>query len=396
LVRALEDDWRNAIDATLRARGWPALTEVRRLGTLTARLSDAYNEAGGDASKELLPARLAFSFARDVPKGAAAVRELVATRALALLADRALRVLDFGAGLGAMTWGVARALEEAGGAGTVDATWIEPDARALEVGLELLRAAPRGRVEVRVRSQAGVIESGRRTVRERFDLVMAGQVLSEMDSGLGDAERVARHAERVGALMSSLEDKGSLVIVEPALRDRTRHLHRVRDALLAAGTASVFAPCLHANACPALAREADWCHEDLPVDLPPWLVPIARAAGLRWQGLTFSYLVLRKDGYCLEDTMPESARLRAVSELIVSKGKKEAFLCGRRAPQAPGERFLAVRLDRDASAANNDWNTLRRGDLFTTAELVSPRPRITRDTNIARAPLPVGPPSPKR
>ena len=28
-----------------------------------------------------------------------------------------------------------------------------------------------------------------------------------------------------------------------------------------------------------LAREGDWCHEDLPVDLPPWLVPVARADG---------------------------------------------------------------------------------------------------------------------
>src|SRR3712207_8562489 len=66
--------------------------------------------------------------------------------------------------------------------------------------------------------------------------------------------------------------------------------------LFRSGSATVFAPCLHAASCPMLAIETEWCHEDLAVDLPPWTVPLARAAGLRWQGLTFSYLVLRKDG----------------------------------------------------------------------------------------------------
>ena len=50
-----------------------------------------------------------------------------------------------------------------------------------------------------------------------------------------------------------------------------------------------------------LATEGDWCHEDLPIDLPPWVAPLARAAGLRWQRLTFSYLALRRDGRRLFD-----------------------------------------------------------------------------------------------
>ena len=70
-----------------------------------------------------------------------------------------------------------------------------------------------------------------------------------------------------------------LVVVEPALRDRTRHLHRVRERLMASEAVTLFAPCLHRAACPALATKGDWCHEDLPLDLPEWLVPLARAAG---------------------------------------------------------------------------------------------------------------------
>src|SRR5580704_397844 len=110
LVRPLEDDWRDTIDAIARSRSWPTSWDVAELAGRVAELSAAYNDpARARASmRDAGSARLGFSFARDVPKGAAAVRELVATGALPL--DRTLRVLDLGAGLGATTWGLARAL----------------------------------------------------------------------------------------------------------------------------------------------------------------------------------------------------------------------------------------------------------------------------------------------
>src|SRR5277367_2734245 len=105
LVRPLEDDWRDTLDALARARGWPTTRDVARLGAQVAALSASYNDAARAraAVKDAGAARLGFSFARDVPKGAAAVRELVATGALPQ--GRTLRVLDLGAGLGATTWG---------------------------------------------------------------------------------------------------------------------------------------------------------------------------------------------------------------------------------------------------------------------------------------------------
>jgi hypothetical protein len=211
----------------------------------------------------------------------------------------------------------------------------------------------------------------------RFDLVLAGQVLSELDRGLADDERVRRHAALLlGWLDRRVDADGSLVVVEPALRDRTRHLHRVRDAILegslgqgAAREVTVFAPCLHAAPCPALAREGDWCHEDLDVDLPPWLVPVARAAGLRHEGLTFSYLVLRKDGARLADSIvapPGATRLRVVSALMPSKGKTEAFVCGE--IEARVVRARAVRLDRNAAPSNAAWERVGRGDVIAVSQ----------------------------
>jgi SAM-dependent methyltransferase len=303
------------------------------------------------------------------------VRELIATGALPV--REALRVLDVGAGLGATTWGVVRALAAAGAVATVEATWVDADAQALELGASLARARGReGGVTLRVTTRARAL--GPLDDLPRFDLVLAGQVLSELDVGAGDDERVRRHAALLQAWLDRrVEPDGSLVVVEPALRDRTRHLHRVRDVLAgAAPLATVFAPCLHVARCPALAREGDWCHEDLPVDLPAWLVPVARAAGLRHEGLTFSYLVLRKDGVRLVERLAASSgseragRLRVVSGAMPSKGKLEAFVCGELGTVAA--RVLAMRLDRHASPANGSWDRVARGDVIT----VTPAPEL--------------------
>lgn len=372
LVRPLEDDWRDVLDGVARARGWPTSRDVAALGARVAALSAAYNDAARAraALKDAGAARLGFSFPRDVPKGAAAVRELVATGVLAPAREGTLRVLDAGAGLGATTWGVVRALEAAGARGvTVDATWVDVDAQALELGGALVRARAgvASGVELRVTTRARPL--GPLDDLPRFDLVLAGQVLSELDRDVPDDERVRRHATLLlGWLDRRVEPGGSVVLIEPALRDRTRHLHRVRDAVLATGGVTVFAPCLHAAPCPALAREGDWCHEDLDVDLPEWLVPVARAAGLRFEGLTFSYLVLRKDGVRLEGSIAARAgatRLRVVSSAMTSKGKTEAFVCGEIGSRAV--RAKAVRLDRNASPTNAPWDRMGRGDVIAVS-----------------------------
>jgi hypothetical protein len=217
-----------------------------------------------------------------------------------------------------------------------------------------------------------------------FDLVLVGQLLSELDLELPGPERVERHAGLLaGWIERHLHGHGSLVVIEPALRDRTRHLHHVRDALLRLpdrpADLTVFAPCLHAAPCPALARETDWCHEDLPVDVPSWLVPVAQAAGLRREGLTFSYLIMRRDGVRLVDAMPareSHARLRVVSGAMPSKGKREAFLCGElesAGALVPG-RAKVMRLDRDARAPNASWADAARGELL----VVAPPPKLER------------------
>ena len=108
-----------------------------------------------------------------------------------------------------------------------------------------------------------------------------------------------------------------------------------------------------------LARPEDWCHERLDVDLPAWLVPVARAAGLRWEGLTWAPLVLRADGAGL----PGAARV--VGDPIVTKGRRDLWVCGSFVGpdgEVAGDRRKVGRLDRHASAVNEAFGQAVRGD----------------------------------
>jgi hypothetical protein len=384
LVRPLEPEWRTTLDAVARGRGLPTSRDVGKLAACVAELSAAYNDPARARAtmREAGAARLGFSFVRDVPKGAGAVRELLATGGLP--SEGSLRVLDLGAGLGAMTWGLTRALRAAGSSVVVDATWLDSDAEAIELGLEIVRERAHDRpAELRVQIARGALDAAR--ALGAFDVVLLGSVLSELSVSGSDEVRLGEHVALLGSLLEqNVREGGALVVVEPALRARARHLHRVRDALCRLGV-SVFAPCLHSDACPALVLDSDWCHESLPVDLPDWLVPVARAAGLRFERLTFSYLVLGKGRPSLRDALVASkvaGRLRVVSEVIASKGKREAFMCGEFASSSGdlvAARSLVSRLTRherdgarDRAERSPRWAHLERGDLL----VVDPAPAI--------------------
>ncbi|HVJ95158.1 MAG TPA: small ribosomal subunit Rsm22 family protein [Labilithrix sp.] len=405
LVRPLEASWQDVLDAVLRSVTRPSLStrDVAKLAPKVEELSRAYNagQAEGRRTKLPLEARVAFSFPRDVPKGAAAVRELVASGALTMPAGRPLRVLDLGAGLGAMTWGLVRALVAGGATGRVEALLVDEDGEVLRTAEALARQARAtlGPLPIDLAATTRVQsldaygsrgDSEGRANHTRYDIVLLGQVLSEIDPRSLPMDRVETQAALIARLLDTvLAPDGALVIVEPALRERTRHLHFVRDRLLANESVSAFAPCLHRATCPMLAIDTEWCHEDLAVDLPSWVAPLARAAGLRWQGLTFSYLVLRKDGRVPVPRIAPGTgvRFRAVSDVLRTKGKGELFVCGE-----DGARRRVRRLDRDEGFGSGvSLFELRRGDIVTLRAGTSIASGESGSTAAASA-APVAPP----
>jgi SAM-dependent methyltransferase len=195
----------------------------------------------------------------------------------------------------------------------------------------------------------------------KFDLVTMGHVVNELFPGEGAATRRAALLEEALGLLAP---GGSLVVIEPALRDTSRALLEVRDLLVAGGVA-VRAPCLFRGACPALTRPSDWCHAERPVEPPPLVEEIGRRAGLRKEAVKMSYLVLAPRGEGWSEP-PPGLTFRIVSEPLPSKGRLRYMGCG---PE--GRKGLALQ-EKDVTPRNRVFEGLLRGDVV---EIASVEPR---------------------
>jgi SAM-dependent methyltransferase len=373
------DGLRARLNAVAAARGLWTDDVGAPLGRAVRTLSDAYNAAAFPVRTDaaLDAARLHFFLPRDAAKVAAALRDVALPGSMGRrgfagpdAGSAPLRVLDVGAGLGAATLGVEQALRARSDMRPVQAVLVDNDARALGLAQALLGpAATTGVLDL---SRGSSVHDG-----GLFDLIVLGQVLVEVGHGRPEAERVRAHAVLLRRLMAAhLRPGGLLVVVEPALRRTARRLQEVRGELLrdpriAAGRqVHIVAPCPHDGPCPLLADADDWCHEDLSIDLPQHLVSVARAAGLRWQGLTFARLVL-------SDVPHDRAPLRVAAPVRREKGRHVLTFC------AEGGVRRIDRLDRDARPPNAVWDALERGDGVVLADGVVPQ-RVGPETLVER------------
>jgi SAM-dependent methyltransferase len=272
------------------------------------------------------------------------VSYLQARAVLAELPRPPRTVLDLGSGPGP----VALAALDAG-AGEVLAA--DRSARALAAARDLAAAARRslrtGPWDPARGGSPADVAGGR-----RFDAVALGHVLNELFAGPGAAGRRAALLEGCAGLLAP---GGSLVVVEPALRETSRALLEVRDLLVARGFA-VRAPCLFRGPCPALARPGDWCHAERPMDPPPLVAAIAERAGLRREAVKATTLVLAPPGEPWPEPPPGRV-FRIVSEPLPSKGRLRYMGCG---PE--GRMGLALQ-EKHRSGANRAFATLARGDV---------------------------------
>jgi hypothetical protein len=192
-------------------------------------------------------------------------------------------------------------------------------------------------------------------VGARVDLIVAAHLLNELFVDREPSERVDLRARRVLAWSKALlADGGLIILLEPALRDTSRELLAVRDALLTGGL-EVVAPCFWTGPCPALARDRDWCHDAAPVASRP--------------RVDYSYLVLRAaarsdvaaPGAPSADLSADLSIFRVVSDPLPEKGRLRLYGCG------PAGRHPLVRLDRYTSGTNASFDDLKRGDIARIA-----------------------------
>jgi ribosomal protein RSM22 (predicted rRNA methylase) len=250
---------------------------------------------------------------------------------------RAPRILDLGAGPAPAA---IAALDALGG-----------EALAFDASEPALNEARA--LDPRLRTQTGDLARG--LPEGEFELVLAANVLVEQ--------------------AFAFRPSGTLVLIEPALRDTGRALLQTRDRLLSEGWFA-HAPCLTQKPCPALLSAKDWCTIESVWTPPRYFQQLATATGLRAdEVLSFAAVVLSR-------TKPQSkpGASRVVGLAPPEKGKRRVWVCN------DDGRLPAVLLDRDASEDNALFTELRRGDLVQLGK-VEPRGdglRLGKDSKVCR------------
>jgi precorrin-6B methylase 2 len=373
MVWIVPDELEEVVHAATRAAlGDGPLATAALTRAIVDRSRRYTTERGGPATDRIgdLAARAMFFTIADAMKIAIPLGEL--ERRGALPAARPMRIVDLGAGCGAMSLGALAALPalRAGADLGLEVLAIDRDGPALAIARAAIGdlAARRGiaaRVEVRD-------DDVTRTRLPAADLVVLGTLLNELAA--------PARLDLVVRALAAIGDDGAVVVIEPALRDTARALHELRDAVVRAGRGHVFAPCTRTLApCTALADPDDWCHEDRPLRLPRRTAELARLTHLRDGGMKFAYLVLRRQPLGLVDA---PAAWRVVSAAMPAKGKLSVLGCG------DAGRVELRRLRRHRAAPNRDFEAAGRGDaLVIDAAPDDGRIEVTSDTQVERIAL---------
>jgi ribosomal protein RSM22 (predicted rRNA methylase) len=264
-----------------------------------------------------------------------------AREALGELSNRPRTVLDLGSGPGPMAFA---ALD----AGAAEVTAADRSKPALTLARSLAAEAGEALAtrEWDPTRKAAPPEG-------HYDVITMGHVLNEL-YGTGD-EAVKPRAALLEQVLAQVKKGGSLVVLEPALRETSRLLLKVRDVMVEKGYA-IRAPCMYRGACQALVKETDWCHAERSWAMPRVVEELARAAGLHKEALKMSYLVLAPKGEPWAEARPERL-FRIVSESLEGKGRQRYIGCG------PEGRMGLAMQEKHRTEKNERFFKLHRGDV---------------------------------
>jgi ribosomal protein RSM22 (predicted rRNA methylase) len=180
-----------------------------------------------------------------------------------------------------------------------------------------------------------------------FDLIVAANALNEIDDGTCRRELIE--------MTQLLSKDGVLVILETALREKTRRAMAMRDFILAnsQGLVPLF-PCTHTDRCPMLAKnDNDWCHGVLSWNGTRLTQQLDELTGFNKHRLKYTAFIFKRGGELNEG-------LRVVGVGKKSKMGYQTNVCG---PDYFGELVL---LKRNRSEKNR---ILERSDLLSLIKI---------------------------
>ncbi len=279
-----------------------------------------------------------------------------------ILSKKLLKILDLGSGPGTTILGILDFFSNQKKMPSLEFTAIDSVAENLSIAKDLFKLfAENINIDASLKTFKINIEKAGTIPQDTYDIIILSNILNELF--YADNKKIAERVSFLNTVIDKfLTPDGSCIIIEPALRETTRGMLDVRDNLIKNGF-KIYSPCLIDEPCPALLNPKDWCHEDIPWTPPVIIKEIDKLTGLRKDSLKFSYLVLRKDKLSLTDVLEKNS-YRIVSEPLISKGKLEFYICGH------GGRQLVMRLDKDETPSNIQFQKLQRGDIVTFRDLI--------------------------
>ena len=352
------------------------------LAKAVERLSDLYTTDRGRLAHEQadavhLAAKREYFLASDAPKVALALDECAArSEAFARLAALdCVRVVDFGAGVGATSVGFLAWLAGARAARGVT-TPARVELHAVELGVPAARAyESAARVAAEAAGVVATVSVDARDFRAAppppCDLILCQTAINELLVG-------ERHAAATVELVAGWALHAPLLVIEPALRTTTRALMALRDDALSRGGLHVVAPCLHQARCPMLAREGDWCHEARRIEPSPRVARIDRIVGRRDERALFAFLATAPGA----PAAPAAGQLvRLVTDTLGSRGKTERLVC-----RSDGELRLMRLLDRETTDSNRAFLDAERGAVLAI-DPMPPNDRISPVATVGTQPI---------
>lgn len=231
-----------------------------------------------------------------------------------------LRILDLGGGSGAALVSAADSLHARFPGLRLESAIVDASPDNLKAFRQLAQDR-RPRTLSHARALQGDLRDASLWKNEKWDLILASFSLNEAFHQAPDSEFLAW----VETVIGSLAKNGLLVLIEPALRETSERLERLRDAIASQTAHGILGPCQHREACPLLAGKKFWCHDARAWQVPPMVQRINAVLNRTLWDLKYSFLLLGKEGFA--PSHPSANLFRLTSSFTKEKGKLSATGC---------------------------------------------------------------------
>ena len=310
-----------------------------RIRPVVARLSDLFTIArpgdfaryGNDAEAQL--AYGLFFFPQTYARTRMVLQECRNAQRWVPPADRPLRILDLGAGLGA---GLLAAIRELEGY-DLSLRALDHATGSLATLREILEQQGRT-AETREGQLLAPLPEG-----ECWDLILCSFALNEALEGTPDCDVPAW----IRSLIQHLHPGGLLVILEPALDAAAERMETLRDLVAQEGHGRIVAPCLHHLPCPLRQEKRGYCHEVRRWDPPESVAYLNRHLFRDLQVLKFCLLAITRVER--PAPAPDPACTRLVAPVDLQNGKLVTRGCA-----SDGRLYTYELLTRHLSRAERD------------------------------------------